>query len=106
MKIPSDKIGSLTKYTYKDAIRDSNIVSIGDNLVLAKIRELHGINDDHIALYEKVQLIRKEMKKIKKRSASKKNAELIHKLQEQLDELLFVPEIINIKVVQKKDYKT
>ena len=65
MKIPSDKIGSLTKYTYKDAIRDSNIVSIGDNLVLAKIRELHGINDDHIALYEKVQLIRKEMKKIK-----------------------------------------
>ena len=32
-KIPSDKIEELTNYSFKEATRDGNIVSIGDNLI-------------------------------------------------------------------------
>ena len=38
MKIPSDKILDLKEYSFKQASLDGNIVSIGDNLVLEKIR--------------------------------------------------------------------
>ena len=105
MKIPSNKISELKTYTYKDALKDSNIVAIGDNLVLAKLRELHGNKLSHIEMYNKVQNIRKEMKKIKKKEPSPENAKQIHNLQAKLDKMLFVPELINIKVIKKKDYK-
>ena len=39
MKIPSNKILDLKEYSFKDASLDGYIVSIGDNLVLSKIRE-------------------------------------------------------------------
>ena len=54
MKIPSNKLLGLSKYSFKEASMDGNIVSIGDNLVLSKIREYYGISDDHITLYNKV----------------------------------------------------
>ena len=37
MKIPSNKLLSLNKYSFKEASMDGNIVSLGDNLVLSKI---------------------------------------------------------------------
>jgi len=104
MKIPSNKLLSLDKYSFKEASMDGNIVSLGDNLVLSKIREYYGISDDHITLYNKVQSIRKEMKKIKKEASSKENSIKIKELQSELDRLLFVKDIINVKVVAKKEY--
>ena len=64
-KIPSNKIKGLKMYSFKEAAKDGNIVSIGDNLVLAK--------RDYISLYEEVQNIRKKMKSIRKEPTSKKN---------------------------------
>ena len=104
-KIPSDKINNLETYSFKEASKDGNIVSIGDNLVLAKIREYYNDNRDHISLYNQVQEIRKEMKNIKKMPSSRDNIKKIKKLQSQLDKLLFVDDIVNIKVIRKKDYK-
>ena len=104
-KIPSNKISSLKTYTFKDASRDGNIVSIGDNLVLAKIREFYAEVGDHVSLYNKVQDIRKEMKSIKKMPTSQENINKIKSLQHQLDSMLFVDDIVNIKVVTKKEYK-
>ena len=104
-KIPSDKIEELTNYSFKEATRDGNIVSIGDNLVLAKIREYYNDSRDHISLYNQVQCIRKEMKLIKRTPTSKENINRIKYLQGQLDKLLFVDDIINIKVIRKKEYK-
>lgn len=104
-KIPSNKITKLKKYSFKDASRDGNIVSIGDNLVLAKIREYYGDKSDHVSLYNKVQEIRRQMKEIRKQPTSVKNLENIKKLQSQLDSMLFVDDIINIKVMAKKEYR-
>lgn len=104
MKIPSNKILELDKYSFKDASIDGNIVSLGDNLVLSKIREYYGISDDHITLYNKVQAIRKEMKHIKKQPSSQENSKALKDLKTQLDNMLFVQDIINIKVISKKDY--
>ena len=104
-KIPSNKINQLTHYSFKEASRDGNIVSIGDNLVLAKIREYYHNDRDHVSLYNQVQAIRKEMKEIRKLPTSNENIEKIKELQSQLDDLLFVDDIINIKVITKKEYR-
>lgn len=104
-KIPSNQIEKLTNYSFKEASRDGNVVAIGDNLVLAKIREYHNDTRDHIELYNQVQSIRKEMKDIKKRPTTNHTIEELRGLQSQLDSLLFVEDIVNIKVVTKKEYK-
>ena len=104
-KIPSNKITKLKTYSFKEASKDGCVVSIGDNLVLAKIREYYGENGDHVSLYNKVQDIRKEMKKIRKLPTSTENVEAIKNFQSQLDNLLFVDDIVNIKVVTKKEYR-
>ena len=103
-KIPSDKISKLKNYSFKDASRDGNVVSIGDNLVLAKIREYYNNNRDHISLYNQVQSIRKEMRNIRKRPTTETNINKIKDLQSKLDNLLFVDDIVNVKVIRKKDY--
>lgn len=104
-KIPSNKIRNLKNYTFKDASRDGCVVSIGDNLVFAKIREYYGETGDHISLYNKVQNIRREMKDIKKLPTSQENIDKIKDLQHQLDNMLFIDDIVNIKVMTKKEYR-
>lgn len=104
-KIPSNKIKKIKKYTFKEASRDGNVVSIGDNLVFAKIREYYGETSDHISLYNKVQDIRKEMKSIKKMPTTQENINKIKDLQQQLDNMLFIDDIVNIKVITKKEYR-
>lgn len=104
-KIPSDKISHISHYSFKEASRDGNVVSIGDNLVLAKIREYYNNTEDHVSLYNRVQAIRKEMKEIRKLPTSTDNINKIKKLQSQLDDMLFVDDIVNIKVMTKKEYK-
>lgn len=104
-KIPSDKVSKIKTYSFKEASKDGNIVSIGDNLVLAKIREYYGDTRDHILLYNRVQNIRKEMKILKKEKTSQENISKLKLLQSELDSLLFVDDIINIKVITKKEYR-
>lgn len=104
-KIPSNQINHLKDYSFKEALQDNNVVSIGDNQVLAKIREYYNNNKDHVTLYNQVQSIRKEIKTIKKESSSKENSKKIRYLQGKLDKMLFVDDIVNIKVVKKKEYK-
>lgn len=104
-KIPSNQINHLKDYSFKEALQDNNVVSIGDNQVLAKIREYYNNNKDHVTLYNQVQSIRKEIKTIKKEPSSKENSKKIRYLQGKLDKMLFVDDIVNIKVVKKKEYK-
>lgn len=105
-KIPSDKIKSLSNYSFKEASRDGNVVSIGDNLVLAKIREYYNNNEGHVSLYNRVQNIRKQMKEIRKQDTTADNINKLKQLQHCLDDMLFVDDLINIKVTTKKEYKS
>ena len=86
-KIPSNKIKKLETYSFKDASRDGCVVSIGDNLVFAKIREYYGETGDHITLYNKVQDIRKEMKAIKKMPTSQENKDKIKSIKNKQDNI-------------------
>lgn len=99
-KIPSNKIKELKEYSFKEAKLDGNVVSIGDNLVLAKIREYYGEDRNHVDLYYEVQNIRKEMKQARKEN----DIRLLRELQHTLDSMLFVDDIVNIKVIKKKEY--
>ena len=104
-KIPSNIIENLQNYSFREALSDGNIVSLGDNLVLAKIREYYNNDRDHVSLYNQIQGIRNEIKKIKKESTSEINIKRVKMLQSQINTLLFVDDIINIKIISKKDYK-
>lgn len=104
-KIPSNKIKTLKNYSFKEATEDGNVVSIGDNLVLAKIREYYNNNKDHVELYNQVQSIRKKMKEIRRSDNSQENINELKSLQSILDNLLFVDDIVNIKILAKKDYR-
>lgn len=104
-KIPSNKIKTLKNYSFKEATEDGNVVSIGDNLVLAKIREYYNNNKDHVELYNQVQSIRKKMKEIRRLDNSQENINELKSLQSILDNLLFVDDIVNIKILAKKDYR-
>ena len=104
-KIPSNKVKQLKHYSFKEASRDGNVVSIGDNLVLAKIREYYHNDRDHVSLYNQVQSIRKDMKDIRKLPTSEDNVNRLKEMQSKLDDLLFVDDIINIKVITKKEYR-
>src|SRR5574344_431671 len=103
-KIPSNKSLLLKTYSSKEAFNDGNVVSVGDNLVFSKIREYYGDSRSHIELYDIVQNIRKEMSRLKKENNSSNRKQLLTYYQNRLDSLLFVPDIINIKVMKKKEY--
>src|SRR5574344_753443 len=103
-KIPSNKSLLLKTYSSKEAFNDGNVVSVGDNLVFSKIREYYGDSRSHIELYDIVQNIRKEMSRLKKENNISNRKQLLTYYQNRLDSLLFVPDIINIKVMKKKEY--
>ncbi len=105
-KIPSDKILSMKEeYSFKEALNDGCVVSIGDNLVLAKIREYYGDTRDHVSLFNQVQSIRREIKALKKQGTTKTNIERIKALQNELNHLLYVDDIVNVFIRKKKDYR-
>ena len=88
--------------TYQAAKRDNMIVSLGDNQLLRFIRRVkeREYDKDYVSsLYDK----RNELKAMEE---TKENSKEIINLQNQIDEYLFVPDLIVIKTdTTKKDYK-
>ena len=52
----------IEQYTKKQAMRDGNLVSIGDNLLFYKIRDYYGDKRSHEEIFYKVQELRKTSK--------------------------------------------
>lgn len=104
-KIPSNKIKSLTKYSFKEARENGDIVAIGDNLVISTIQQYHKNNKKPEELFKEVEDIRKEIKRLKKLPSSKVNGKTINELYEKIDRTIFIDDIVNIKVKSKKEYK-
>lgn len=88
--------------TFKYAKENGLIISLGDNQLLRFIRQIKRkpFHKDVIdTLYE-------ERNELKRQEASKENSIRIINIQNKINELLFVPDIISIKVdTTKKDYK-
>lgn len=84
-------------------------MAVGDNLVFYKIRQYYNNNLTPIEIYDSVRSLYHERDKIKKIRMSVDNrkelTEKIHHYQSEIDEILFVKDIINIKVTNKDHYK-
>lgn len=104
-KLPSTKIVeanlNIKSYTRRQAIREGCLVSIGDNLVFHKIRSYHGDFRSHREIFESVQNLRRTLKQCKKQGQINE-ARIVN---QQITDILFVQDIINVLVVKKGEYK-
>lgn len=102
MKLTTEQILKLNggTYTFKEASLNGDIITSGDCLAFQKILEHKGIKEDHITLFRKVEGIRKAQKEARKNN----DKDQVRRLQKRLDNLLYIDDIISVKVLSKKDY--
>lgn len=88
--------------TYKDAKRNGMVVSLGDNQLLRFIRKIREKTYDK----DKVDSLYEKRNYYKSLPESKENLKTINSIQAEIDELLFVPDLVIVKTdTTKKDYK-
>ena len=90
----------IEQYTRKQAMRDGNLVSIGDNLLFYKIRDYYGDKRSHEEIFYKIQELRKTSK------LCKLNGEYdgVKVVEQQISDILFVKDVIVVTCEKKKDY--
>lgn len=88
-------------FTVAQARLNGELVQIGDNQVFRMIRKVKNIDVD----YKKLNTLVKERNKIKREKSSDENSTLIANKQKSIDDILFVPDIVNVKVDDKQVYK-
>lgn len=89
------------KLDIKNARKSGEIVSIGDSQALRSLREIKGINTDE----QKINDLLIERKRIKRRKSSDENSERLIEIDKDIDNMLFVPEIVSVFVENKAHYK-
>ncbi|HYK74858.1 MAG TPA: hypothetical protein VEV44_17330, partial [Pseudoneobacillus sp.] len=92
---------NIKNFTVSQARLNGEIVQIGDNQVFRMIRKIKNteLNKDHL------NELLNERNTIKSSPPSVENTILIKEKQKQIDDILFVPDIVNVKVDDKKIYK-
>lgn len=104
-KIPSNKLiennRNLANYTRREAVRDGCLVSIGDNILFHKIREYRRLDRPYLETYNKIKELRTTLR------MCKKNGDLgaARVVNQQINDILFVKDIINVSIVKKSDYQ-
>ena len=102
------KSGRLKKSRYNlsvtlgEARKNGEVVSIGDSQMLRSLRQIKGQNistEDITALFQ-------QRTRLKKKRASEANSIALVELETQIDNLLYVPEIIAIMVEDNRHYET
>ncbi len=104
MKFNSDRLkNSNYKITIKinEARRNGEIVSQGDNAVLRAIRK---IKDQPFSV-EELDNLKAQKKKLARSFNDKENKKKIFEIENNIDNMLFVPEIIAVKVNDNRHYK-
>lgn len=92
---------NIENLTVSNARLSSELVQIGDNQVFRMIRQMNSEETDLNFLNELI----KSRNELKSLPSSDENSVKISKLQKQIDDILLVSDIINIKVDDKKIYK-
>lgn len=94
--------GGYIKTDFRTARENGLIISLGDNQMLKFIRE---INDKPFKK-EKLEALFVEKNRLKQISESKENSKKISLVQNRINDMLFVSDLVSIKVdTSKKDYK-
>ncbi|WP_299831275.1 hypothetical protein [uncultured Metabacillus sp.] len=92
---------NISDFTVAQARLNGELVQIGDNQVFRMIRKIKNIDFSPTILE---QLI-KERDELKQLESSEENSLAIKNKQKQIDDIIFVPDIVNVKVDDKKVYK-
>lgn len=90
----------IEQYTKKQAMRDGNLVSIGDNLLFYKIRDYYGDKRSHEEIFYKIRELRKTSK-LCKLNGEYDGAKVV---EQQISDILFVKDVIVVTCEKKKDY--
>lgn len=105
-KIPKEPLEfNLGEYSYLMAKENKEIVTIGDNLVFHKIREYYNDNRTHQEIYKEIKNIKKQIQNIKNQENSDNNKKKIKELQNKIIDILYVKDIVNVKVSNKEHYE-
>ena len=89
---------NVENYTVSRALKDGNIVSIGDNLVFQQIRYHYNDYRDHRQLFKYITKLRNSSHLLKKEGKYKE----AHILTRHITDVLFVKDIVNVYVDGKK----
>lgn len=94
-------MGKDMEYTVNQARQELNLVSLGDNQVLQFLRQIKGIefNREELDVIYKIRNDEKSLPKLKQ------DIKKIEKCQQEIDDILFVPDIITVKMKNKQHYK-
>jgi len=84
-----------------EARKSDKVISLGDSQMLRTLRNIKGINIDS----EKIEFLLSEKRRIKRRSHSQENLELLNQVEKELTDILFVPELVSVYVENKNHYK-
>jgi len=85
---------------FKDAQKNKEIISLFDSQLLRSVGFVSDKDfDDHI-----LHKLKNKLKKTKNKKHSKDNTATIQKIQDEVNQMLFVPEIISIVMESKSDY--
>lgn len=93
-------LGKDMQYDINTARKDLNLVSLADNQTFFFLRKIKNTPFDREKLDE-IYKLRNDEKSLPK---GKRNQRKIDKYQSQIDRILFVPDIITVKMNSKKDY--
>lgn len=94
-------LGKDMEYDTFQARKDLNLVSLADNQTFQCLRKIKGIEFSREKLDE-IYKIRNDEKSLPKMKQDQKK---IDRCQRQIDEILFIPDIINVKMSNKQHYK-
>lgn len=83
------------------AKRDGKVISVSDNQTFHAIRRVKQEQPD----FEYFDKLYKEKNKLKKRVTSTQNIEAIKDLEKQLEEILFVEDVVNVLIKDNKVYR-
>lgn len=91
--------------SYNKAVKNKEIVDIGDNLLFYKIREHNGITTLPNEIYDDIQSKKEQIKEIKKLANNSDNKNNIKRLEAEIVNSLYITDVINVKVNNIEHYK-
>jgi hypothetical protein len=90
------------KLDLNQARKNGELISIGDSQMLRSLRWIKNIENSQ----DKINDLLQEKKRLKnKRNCSKENSSNLYEIEKEIDNILFVPEIIAVTVSNNKQYK-
>lgn len=99
--IENGKVVYRVNLSYQQAIRGGQVVGLGDNQVMMQLRELTKSKYTPYALRQ----LEEQKENLLKSPNTLENVEQLKKVQAEISNMLFVPELITVRCDTKKQYK-